>query len=383
MSPALLFPLGLLALAALAIPLIIHIARRTESRTVAFAALAWLEERPKPRRRLRLDELWLLAARLLLLTLLALWLAQPVLWGAADTQPVLAIAPGVDPASVEAEDDARRVWLAPGFPEVGAGPAPGSTTELVSLIRQLDAELPEGAPLRIVAPAVIDDADAQRPVLTREVDWTPAAQIRAPTTLDAPAPPRLTVRFDAEGEAGVRYLRAAATAWAEEGEEPAFEAAAVDRPLPRDAQSIVWLSASTPPQAVIDRVRSGATVLTTGDLRLPVDGNLRPVWVDAEGAVIASEGRIGRGRAVVLSRALTPQDLPALLEPDFPDRLWTLLTPPPEPTRVAAADHAPLTGAAPFDQRPLDLRPWLALLITLVFAGERWLATGRVRGPAP
>lgn len=383
MSPALLFPLGLLALAALVIPLVIHIARRTESRTVAFAALAWLEERPKPRRRLRLDELWLLAVRLLLLTLLALWLAQPVLWGVADTRPVVAIAPGVDPASVEADDDARRVWLAPGFPDVGAGPAPAPTTELISLIRQLDAELPEGAPLRIVAPAVIDDADAQRPVLTREVEWTPVAQNRAPSTLDAPAPPRLTVRFDAEGEAAVRYLRAAATAWADEGQEPAFEAAAADRPLPDDARSIVWLSRSTPPQAVIDQVRSGATVLTTGDLRLPVDGDLRPVWVDADGAVIASEGRIGRGRAVVVSRALTPQDLPALLEPDFPDRLWTLLAPPPEPTRVFAADHAPLTSAAAYGQPPLDLRAWLALVIALVFAGERWLATGRARGPAP
>ncbi len=383
MSPGLLFPLGLLALAAVAIPLVIHIARRTESRTVAFAALAWLEERPKPRRRLRLNELLLLAARLLLLTLLALRLAQPVLWGAADTRPVVAIAPGVDPASVEADDDARRVWLAPGFPEVGAGPAPGSTTELVSLIRQLDAELPEGAPLRIVAPAVIDDADAQRPVLTREVEWTPAAQNRTPSTLDAPAPPRLTVRFDAEGEAAVRYLRAAATAWTEEGEDLAFEAAAVDRPMPRDAESIVWLSTSTPPQVVIDRVRQGATLLTVGDLRLPVDDDVRPVWVDADGAVIASEGRIGRGRAVALSRALTPQDLPALLEPDFPDRLWTLLARPPEPTRVLAADHAPLTGAAPYAQPPLDLRPWLALLIALVFAGERWLATRRARGPAP
>lgn len=383
MSPALLFPLGLLALAAVAIPLIIHIARRTESRTVAFAALAWLEERPKPRRRLRLDELWLLAARLLLLTLLALWLAQPVLWGAADTRPVVAIAPSVDPASIEADSDTRRVWLAPGFPEIGVGPAPAPTTELISLIRQLDAELPEGAPLRVVAPGVIDDADAQRPILTREVDWTPAAQTRAPVTLDAPAPPRLTVLYDADGEAAVRYIRAAASAWVAEGVDPAFEAAAVDRPLPRDARTIVWLSASTPPQGVIDRVRQGATILTVGDLRLPVDDDLRPVWVDAEGAVIASEGRIGRGRAVALSRALTPQDLPALLEPDFPDRLWSLLAPPPEPIRVFAADHEPLTGASPYDQPPLDLRPWLALLIALAFAGERWLATRRARGPAP
>lgn len=383
MSPALLFPLGLLALATLAIPLIIHIARRTENRTVAFAALAWLEERPKPRRRLRLDELWLLAARLLLLTLLALWLAQPVLWGAVDARPVLAIAPGVDPASVDADDDARRVWLAPGFPEVGAGPAPAPTAEVISLIRQLDAELPEGAPLRIVTPAVIDDADAQRPVLTREVEWTPAAQTRAPAALDAPAPPRLTVRFDVEGEAAVRYLRAAATASTEEGEEPAFEAASVDRAVPRNADAVVWLSAIAPPQAVIDQVRHGRTILTAGDLRLPVDGDLRPVWTGADGAVIASEGRLGRGRAVVLSRALTPQDLPALLEPDFPDRLWTLLAPPPEPTRVAAANHAPVTGAAPYDQPPLDLRPWLALLIALVFAAERWLATRRARSPTP
>ena len=383
MSPALLFPLGLLALAALAIPLIIHIARRTENRTVAFAALAWLEERPKPRRRLRLDELLLLTARLLLLTLLALWLAHPVLLGAVDARPVVAIAPGVDPTSVEPDDDARRVWLAPGFPEVGVGPAPAATTELVSLIRQLDAELPEGAPLRIVAPAIIDDADAQRPILTREVDWTPAAETRAPTGLEAPAPLRLTVRFDAEGEAAVRYVRAAATAWVDEGEDPAFEAARTDRPLPRDAGALVWLSAASPPQAVIDRVRQGATILTTSDLRLPVDDDLRPVWVDAEGAVIASDGRVGRGRAIVLSRALTPQDLPALLEPDFPDRLWSLLAPPPEPTRVAAADHAPLTGASPYDQPPLDLRPWLALLIALAFAGERWLATRRARGPAP
>ncbi len=53
MTPALFLPAGLFALAALAIPLVLHIARRTESRTVEFAALRWLEARPKPRRSLR------------------------------------------------------------------------------------------------------------------------------------------------------------------------------------------------------------------------------------------------------------------------------------------------------------------------------------------
>lgn len=383
MSPALLYPLGLLALAALAIPLVIHIARRTETRTVAFAALAWLEERPKPRRRLRLDELWLLAARVLLLTLLALLLAQPVLWGAADRRAVVAIAPGVDPGSVEIDPEALRVWLAPGFPEVGQGPAPGAHGELISLLRQLDAELPEAAPLRVVIPGVIDDADAQRPVLSRDVEWTPVSASEPETPLPAAEPPRLTVRFDAEGEAAVRYIRAAAKAWVDGDQEPFIDVAAVDRPLPRDSQAIVWLATATPPQAVIDRVRAGTPILTTSDLRLPVEDDYYPIWTDSAGTVVASEGRLGRGRVVALAPSLTPQTLPQLLEPEFPDQLWSLLAPPPEPGRVMAADHTPLTGVAPYDQPPLDLGPWLAVLIALVFAAERWLATRRIRGPAP
>ncbi len=383
MSPALLFPLGLLALAALAIPLVIHISRRTETRTVAFAALAWLEERPKPRRRLRLDELWLLAARVLMLTLLALLLAQPVLWGSVDRRAVVAIAPGVDPGSVQIDPQARRVWLAPGFPEVGQGPAPGPDGELISLLRQLDTELPEAAPLRVVIPGVIDDADAQRPVLSRDVEWIPVNASEPAITLPAAEPPRLTVRFDAEGEAAVRYIRAAATAWVDGDQEPFIDVAAVDRPLPRDAQAIVWLATATPPQTFIDRVRAGAVILTTGDLRLPVDGGYHPVWTDGTGAVVASGGWLGRGRVVALTTSLTPETLPQLLEPELPDQLWSLLAPPPEPARVMAADHPPQTGVAPYDQPPLDLRLWLALLIALVFAAERWLATRRIRGLAP
>ena len=75
--------------------------------------------------------------------------------------------------------------------------------------------------------------------------------------------------------------------------------------------------------------------------------------------------------------------MPQLLEAEFPDVLERLLTPPSPPARVMAADHAPLAGARPFDQPPLDMRPWLALLIALLFAAERWLATSARRGAAP
>lgn len=381
MSPALLFPAGLAALAAVLIPLVIHIARRTESRTIDFAALAWLEERPKPRRRLRLDELWLLATRLLLLILLALVLAQPALWGAADRRPVVAIAPGLDPSSYERAEGARRVWLAPGFPEVGqAAPTTGGST--ASLIRQLDAELAPDAPLDVVVPPVLDDADAQRPILSRPVGWRTADPVSA-AALDAPAPPLLTVRFGPDGEAAVRYFRAAATAWAEADAEPGVVAEPLAAPVPRDARHLVWLAPSAPPPPIVEWVRRGGTILLAEGARMPLDIAARPVWSDAGGRTVAGLGRLGQGRVIQLDRALTPQAMPELLEPDFPDRLLALLTEPPPPTRVAAADHAPLTGATPYQQPPLDLRPWFALLIAVVFGAERWLATRPVRGPAP
>ena len=75
MTPLLLAPLGLAALAALVVPLLVHLRRRTEEVPLDFAALRWLDPRPRPRRRLRFDEWLLLALRLLLVALLALLLA--------------------------------------------------------------------------------------------------------------------------------------------------------------------------------------------------------------------------------------------------------------------------------------------------------------------
>ena len=96
MMPGLLLPGALAALAAILIPLVIHIARRTEERPIEFAALRWLRQKPRPKSRLQFDERLLLAARMLLLILLALWLAAPVLFGAGGTAPYVAVAPGVD-----------------------------------------------------------------------------------------------------------------------------------------------------------------------------------------------------------------------------------------------------------------------------------------------
>ena len=110
---------------------------------------------------------------------------------------------------------------------------------------------------------------------------------------------------------------------------------------------------------------------------------MRAAWSDAAGQPLATAGRHGRGRVVRFTRPLEPAAMPQLLEANFPDVLEGLLTPPSSAARVMAADHAPLTGASPFEQPPLDVRPWLALLIALLFAAERWMATSVRRGVAP
>src|SRR5690606_3770281 len=77
MSLALLAPLGLFALAALALPILVHLVRRIELHATEFAALRWISARVPPRRRIRFERPWLLLLRLLLVALLALLLARP------------------------------------------------------------------------------------------------------------------------------------------------------------------------------------------------------------------------------------------------------------------------------------------------------------------
>ena len=60
MSLGLLLPGALVSLVALLLPLLIHLARRNQQQPLDFAALRWLNRKPKPRRRLRVDDIPLL-----------------------------------------------------------------------------------------------------------------------------------------------------------------------------------------------------------------------------------------------------------------------------------------------------------------------------------
>ncbi|KQT31927.1 hypothetical protein ASG29_08600 [Sphingomonas sp. Leaf412] len=369
MTPALLFPAGLAALAALLLPLLIHLARRTETATTDFAALRWLRERPKPRRRPRFDEWPLLVARLLLLAAIALWFARPVLTGAASDRPRVAVVPGADARGA----GEGAVWLAPGFPAIDT-PMPQGSVPVVSLVRELDATLPPAARLTVRVPAVIEGADAARPVVSRAIDWrvVPGRMAAPPAVRVAPVP--LAVRDG--GAVGAAYVRAAARALGSR------DNGGADVPLPR-AGAVAWFVPGELPAAVRDFAARGNVVLLPVTARV---ADATTVWRDALGAPVAEAAGVGRGRLIRFVRPLTAAALPALVEADFPDRLAAAIgAPPVPPGRVMARDHAPVRGAAavPAAAVSVDLRPWLAIAIALLLLVERWLATRRARGVAP
>ena len=398
--PSLLLPGALAALLALAIPLAIHLARRSEAQPTDFAALQWLRQRARPRTRNRFDEWLLLAARLLLLALVALWLARPVLPGSADRTPVVAVLPGV---AAPTTSGSRTVWLAPGFP-AATTPAPATTSSVTSLIRQLDAELAPGVPLRIIVPAILQGVDAERPRLSRRVAWQIVPGAMPAPAATATAPPSLSLRQPPGPDRGLRYLRAAAAAWTPPGQPPAFDIAAPDAPLPQPPRVLAWLAPGPLPAAVRTWIEAGGTALVIHDdetvaafvvdddeavAALVIDDDeavagATIVWRDGTGAPVATGHPLGKGRLLRFTRPLDAGALPILLEADFPRQLAALLgDTPPLPSRVAARDIRPVTGARPWPLPARDLQPWLALLIAALFIAERWLATRRTRAPAP
>ncbi|WP_256869301.1 BatA domain-containing protein [Sphingobium lactosutens] len=378
---ALLFPAALAALAALIMPLILHIARKSQQQPTDFAALRWLRSRPRPRSRLRFDEWPLLLLRLALLALAALWLAQPVLFGAGDDRPYVAVVPAVQVAPATL-GDARIHWLAPGFPKIDQ-PRPDGPLPVASLIRQLDAELPAKTPLTIVAPTILEGADADRLRLSRKVTWRIAPGEMAASVNKPAPPPILSIRHDEAHRDAVRYIRAAALAWQSAKADSEIDNRGTDAPLPEKGRLLVWLAGGTLPDSVIDWTKQGGTLLVASDAHLPVEEAAQPLWRDAEGKPLVEALSLGKGRLIRFTRPLVPSQMPELLEADFPDRLRALIVAQPAPSRVAAADYAPLPGGRAYDQPPQQLRNWLALLIALLLFAERWLATRRSRSIAP
>lgn len=385
MSLGLLAPLGLAALAALLLPLLVHLARREEQVPTDFAALRWLAAKFRPRQRLRFEEILLLVLRLLLVAALALLLAQPVLFGSRGDAAWLVVLPGADVAQAPAlPEGAQRRWLAPGFPPLES-PVPAGPVATGSLLRQLDAELPAATPVTVLVTAHFDGADGARPRLSRTVDWRVAGDLPADIAPPARAPFALAVRHAAADETALPYLRAAVAAWHPDDAAAlaaALDVADIDAALPVPTRPLAWLAPGELPAPLLAWIQAGGTTLIDARTPWPAAAPGTPVWRDAAGRVLARAAAMERGRVVQLTGAMSPASLPALLQADFPDRLRALLeSTPAAPTRAHAAAYTPLAGGTSFPETPRDVSPWLLWLVLALFALERWVASGR-RGVA-
>lgn len=386
MSLALLYPAALAALLALVVPVLLHLARRPQQRTLDFAALRWIAAVHRPRRRLVVNERLLLALRLLLLALLALALAMPVLLSRPAAQDWVLVAPGADLAQARrlvADPDLGWRWLAPGFPPVDdAMPAPSATS---SLLRELDAMLPAHARLTVVLPGQLNGLDGARLALGREVQWIvsdPASDQGDRRTAARPQAPSLAVRYPADREPSVRYLAATVAAW--QFDAPGTASADIARAdaLPGASVDVLaWLHPGALPEAVQAWVAGGRTLILEPDAARDAGSDeALAVWRSPDGDVLAHARRSGAGRIVELTRPLQPDALPQLLDPGFPQTLRQILEPGAVPAAAPASAHAPLhstragSGAGfPADRSPL--LPWLALAIAALFLVERLLAS--------
>lgn len=390
MSFALLLPLGLVALAALVVPILIHLLRRPEHQVTDFAALRWVGERLRPRRRLRFDDRWLLLVRLLAMAAIALLLARPVLdrdWRGVRAWIVVAPDVNLDAARAKLADvEGEWHWLAPGFPPIESA-TPAMPVALASLARELDADLDARVALTVVVAATIDGLDGARVVVGRAVDWriieptaAEASALATPPASVMPVPAiRVALRYGATSEPSLRYIRAVIAAW-NTHVPGAFvlDEAAADVAVATDTRWLFW-TAGNLSAAAETWVRSGGRALTINAGADP-DGSVR--WRDDNAAVIAHAQAIDDGQHIVLTRNLAPEELPQLLDADFPERVRLLFADAPRaPTRGLASAATPRVGSRSSTPPVFALDALLAIVIATLFLLERVLATRRRAPP--
>lgn len=330
MSLAWALPWAFAGLAALGVPLLLHLDRRRSVQRWPFAALRWIAAQARPRRTWRLVEWVLLVLRSLLIAALVAWLAQPLLRGLPrEAVHWIAVAPG----AAAPADAAHAVWLAPGFPAIAA-PRPASDAPVSSLLREFDARLAPGDTLEVRVPAVVRGLDEAAIVLSRHVQWVVAEGDAAWRGAHTPAKPVLALRYADEGAPLLRQVRAALRAWERV---PALavrlDEAPADRPVPAHADAVLHVGSA------------------------PMAAGLAAHSLQLDAANVS----------------------PALLQsPDFPRWLHReLFGDAPAPDGAPAAAVVPGVGARIAAPPPWPLRSWLAGLAAAVFLLERLLATAR------
>ena len=189
-------PLWLAALAALVIPLVIHLRRQRIGRRIQVGSVRHLAGAALPRRRrLRVRDPWLLALRCAILALVVLALAGPAIRRTERPSSWVLVAPSLlgdsvilrsDPLldSLRRAGSAVRV-LAPGFPAADLRrpviARSDTSVDLWSLLGAADQVLPFGSSILAVVPAELSLARGRRPAVATRVTIREARRPAADT----------------------------------------------------------------------------------------------------------------------------------------------------------------------------------------------------------
>lgn len=395
MNLSFLWPAALAALAAIVLPLLIHLSRRSEQKLTDFAALRWLRANLRPRRKLLFQERLLLALRLMLLIALALFLAQPVWLKSPPAEHWVMVVPGAEYQSeknLPKGENLRWHWLAPGFPELTQKPNT-STLPTSSLLRELDAGLPKNTRISVLVPSQVSGLDAERLQLSRAVDWRIVpGKMPSPIGNEKLTAIKLALRYDAAHKQSLRFFRASHTAWQSqlpEAQRVALDSADSQSVLPKQGTVLVWLVDGELPDNVLQWIRAGGSVLISNESIISISKNSSFAWSEnswrsAQGDLLLKHTVLGSGRVWQWQQALTPNAMPALLDADFADRLQSVLSKPLRaPTQSLASLHAPIKTLPAWPELPTPISTWFALLIAIVFLCERFVATAKNRWTSP
>ncbi|SHF36833.1 N-terminal double-transmembrane domain-containing protein [Microbulbifer donghaiensis] len=313
-------PLWLWLLGALAIPLLIHLLRRSNPREITFAAAHWLRQKPQQNwKRLFLRDKLLLLLRLLLIALLALLLAQPLL--NRDAQPEKSILL-VDPRMERAE---LREFLDRNF----------SGDETFTEIFWLQARPSPIAEQRPPAPdlwqtlsALADQAAFRRAHILLRSDNNPSGRglfkfsphwqwhaVQQSGSGDDPNAPRIALLGD-----GPAWLEPVMRQWRNTAQ-PQLALQQLTTTAAADAESLDWLIYDTPgplPESLHDFIRDGGLLIT--DQRVQPAAAVDFVALETEPGEILQAAAIGRGSWLRYRHDWHGEQF--FRRADLPRRLW-------------------------------------------------------------
>lgn len=435
-------PLWLAGIAALLVPLVLHLWNRRPTQVVRVGSLRGLSGPPGPRAfGRRLNDVPLLLLRLAILAAVVLALAGLAVarrGAAAEQRHVLLVDPALlgDSLGVYADplvDSLRRAGtplhlLAMGFPELGDARAETARRPgMWALLRQLDDTLPPGSTVTVLAAPEAGGVGPMRPALRSAFQFR-RPDIASPSEVGALHRADLELLADrsadtvsleiivGEGFAGDAGLTAAAWSAAMEaaGDGPPHVVirAVEDESTTPNPAVIIWLADQSVPREVLDQVGAGGILVqiitaapgevASPGIHLAASGDApadqfqetvfrrgpepagHPVLTDGAGRPLLTVTNHGLGRHYRLATRLAGDWSTIGLGTDLPE--VALLTLREHQTGVATAPVHP-GQALPRHRAPDPLSAtewnaltrWLMLLAALLFTGERLVAHRRTR----